>query len=79
MRGLPDAVSLSYWLCAGSLAWEVQTGSAGSPSMCGQEVLSTQDLLGKELKSEAGDFPSASESGCVHMRCTAVTTAKGPG
>lgn len=67
------------WLCTRSLAWEVHTGSACSPSMYGQEAPSVQDLLGKELKSEAGDFPGAPESGSVHVHCTAVTAAKGPG
>ncbi|XP_009708176.1 PREDICTED: voltage-dependent calcium channel gamma-2 subunit-like, partial [Cariama cristata] len=44
--------------------------------MYGQKALSIHDLLGKESKSEAGDFPSASESSSVHVRCTAVTAAK---
>lgn len=47
--------------------------------MYGQEELSVQDLLGKELKSEAGDLPSVPEWASVHMHCTAVTAAKGPG
>lgn len=66
------------WLHTGSLTWEVHAGSDCSLSVYGQETLSVQDVLGKELKSEAEDF-GASESGSVHVRCTAVTTAKGPG
>lgn len=61
-----------------NITWEVHAGSACSPNTYGQEELSVQDLLGKELKSEAGDLPSARESASVHVHCTAVTAAKGP-
>lgn len=53
-------------LCARNITWEVYAGSACSPSMYGQEELSVQDLLGKELKSEAGDLPSAPVCQCSH-------------
>lgn len=67
------------WLRARNITWEVYAGSACSSSMYGQEELSVQDPLGKELKSEAGDLPSALECASIHVHCTAVTAAKGPG
>lgn len=82
MRGFPDAVPSPSLADSNQRAlavrWQPRLGGARRLCLLPQpeQALSIQGLLGKELKYEAGDFPTASESSSVHVRCTAVTAAK---